>query len=254
MIFTLAKILKHWRLYKVFAKPLGYGAFKGVFSSFTEARKAIPKHAKQGYNHEKLANDYVRNLTLDLAQYDYPVLFWLNKILTPSDTVFDIGGNVGTHYFKYEPHTIIKTIKSYTVADLPHIIEAGQKLNQYSNLHFTSDINNAINADVLFTSGTLQYIENFNLSSFIKQSAKLPAHLLINRLPLHPSKSFVTLQNGGLTYYPQYVFIYDLFIEELEKIGYIKVDEWIDYVDKVIIPFKPVHNKVIYKGFYFKLA
>ena len=62
---------------------------------------------------------------------------------------------------------------------------------------------------------------------------------------------FVTLQNGGLVYYPQYVFNHEEFIRAIAGEGYELVDFWDDNVDSCIIPFHPEKSIKAYKGLYF---
>lgn len=80
-----------------------------------------------------------------------------------------------------------------------------------------------------------------------------PNHLLINRLPLYDGKQFVSLQNGGKVFYPQFIFNRKQFIDSLTDIGYKLVDIWEDRVDSCIIPFYPEYSVPVYYGLYFTL-
>jgi putative methyltransferase (TIGR04325 family) len=82
---------------------------------------------------------------------------------------------------------------------------------------------------------------------------KCPNHLLINRLPLYDGKQFVSLQNGGKVFYPQYIFNRKQFIDSLTDIGYKLVDIWEDRVDSCIIPFHSGYSVPVYSGLYFTL-
>jgi putative methyltransferase (TIGR04325 family) len=74
--------------------------------------------------------------------------------------------------------------------------------------------------------------------------------VLINRLPLYEDAPFVTLQNGGSVFYPQYVFNRDEFVGSLDAAGYALVDLWNDPLEACVIPF---HDKAVpYYGLYLK--
>ncbi|MBC7412495.1 MAG: methyltransferase, TIGR04325 family [Bacteroidia bacterium] len=253
MISALNKLIHHYKLDRKFHKPTGYGLFKGVYATFDEAKKSAPNKNKTGYNTAELAQFYSNTLTTQLAEYDYPVLVWLSKIIKPNGTLFDLGGNVGTHYTKYSPILNLEQLKQYTVCDLEQIIEEGEKTNPRPNLKYTTNNTEAANAEIWLSSGTLQYIEDFNIVNYFNKLSTKPKHVIINRLPFHPTMQFVSLQNGGLNYYPQYIFYETLFLNQFELLGYKLIDQWFDKNDGCFIPFHQQHNKVLYKGFYFEL-
>src|SRR5262249_36069184 len=63
-----------------------------------------------------------------------------------------------------------------------------------------------------------------------------PRHILIDQLPLYEGPRFVTLQNGGLVRYPQYVFNRRQFLTAIAGLGYELVDSW-DCNFSCIVPF-----------------
>ena len=133
-------------------------------------------------------------------------------------------------------------------------LKAGEKLAKSKssiNLEFT-DIEDVLeDKDVFIASGSIQYVKS--LSTLLASLTKKPRFLLLNRLPLYNGNQFVTLQNGGKVFYPQYVFNYSNFILSLEEIGYDLIDVWEDNLDSCIIPFYPEKSIRFYHGFYFKL-
>jgi putative methyltransferase (TIGR04325 family) len=239
----------------------GYGYFWGVFETLEEAIEAAPKTKSIGYDNEELAQEYQQmlednnweNQGRSIFLYDYPVLFWLNSILNQgSTTVFDFGGNVGVHYYSYAKY-LEKIINfKWTVCDLPAIIKTGKRIAEkrnVQNLEFTSNFDDCNHQDIFVAGGVIQYIEDFPQKLSLTNK---PQHLLINRLPLYDGKQFVTLQNGGKVFYPQYVFNRNTFIGALENIGYKLIDIW-DGTGSCNIPFhsdKSVHS---YSGLYLKL-
>ncbi|MGJ0367745.1 hypothetical protein NG777_06530 [Aliarcobacter cryaerophilus] len=65
--------------------------------------------------------------------------------------------------------------------------------------------------------------------------------------------TFVTIQNMGTTFSPQYVFNKNTFIQDMENIGYELIDEWRSLFDRCIIPFNRSISVSAYTGLYFKL-
>jgi len=217
---------------------------------------------KLGYDHSDVAETYVQNLrkrlrthrSTCLANFEYPVLFWLRGILKLGDKVLDLGGSVGNHYYCYQRFFSYPSDLRWVVCELPEIAEAGERLKRELNaegIRFTTDINEASGADVLLASGVLQYLEDFSVQ--LKQALSYsPTHVIINRIPLYDGGQFVTLQNGFASIYPAYVFNRNEFIGMVTGMGYELVDLWDDLVDGCMIPGHPEHSLRHYNGLYFK--
>jgi len=250
MIRLAYSFLRHWKSYKQFPYDC-YGGFRGVYGSFEEAIADAPKTKPLGYDNESLASWYVNNLETEIQENDYPVLFWLNDLLGDDTTVFDFGGNVGTHYFQYKKYLRYGNSLKWIVCDLPQIVKVGRDNNNEPNLLFTEIFLEANRIDILLASGSIQYIEKF--AEMIGSLEQKPTHLLLNRLPLYNGEQFVTLQNGGEVFYPQYVFNKGDFISSLEKIGYEVKDQWKDLSGGCFIPFNPKKSLKHYYGLYLTL-
>ncbi len=239
----------------------GYGCFWGIFETFEEAIQAAPETKSIGYDNEELAQEYQQmlednnweNKGRSVLLHDYPVLFWLNSIFHQGDkTVFDFGGNVGIHYYSYTKYLEKAKNFKWVICELPEIIKAGKKIAEKrsaQDLDFTSNFEDIKSKNIFIASGVIQYIDNLPQKLSIPDK---PQHLLINRLPLYDGKQFVTLQNGGKVFYPQYVFNRTQFIEGLNNIGYELIDMW-EGVGCCIIPFHPEKSVHSYSGLYFKL-
>jgi len=246
----------------------GYGTFLGVFDNFDQAIQSAPKTKNIGYNSAELAQEYAQMLEdrnwegsgRVIAEYDYPVLFWLSQILHETETdreiktsVFDFGGNVGVHFYAYRNY--IDSLKDieWMVCDVAEIVKIGREIAQkrsISNISFTSTFEDIKDRNILIASGSIQYVDNLAQQLL---GTELPKHLLINRLPLYDGEQFVTLQNGGKVFYPQYVFNKAKFIAELKQIGYKLIDIWEDKHDSCIIPSHPEKSLPFYYGLYLKL-
>ncbi len=233
-----------------------YGCFRGVYETFEEAILSAPKNKEIGYDQPDLAKEY--QMTLEnqkIKNYDYPVLFWLKGVIEKSLTIFDFGGNVGIHYYLYTKYLSYPPELKWIVCDVAEITKAGEELAQQqekSGLIFTNDFEAANDTDIFLASGSIQYVES--LSRSLLKLTKKPKHLLINRLPLYNGKQFVTLQNGGMVYYPQYVFNRQDFIDSLCNIGYELIDVWKDREDSCVIPLHPKNSVPFYSGLYFRLV
>jgi putative methyltransferase (TIGR04325 family) len=240
----------------------GYGTFWGIYETFDRAIQAAPQTKPIGYNHAVLANEYQEMLEQEnwensgriIASYDYPVLFWLQSIFAEGyKSIFDFGGNVGIHFYVYSRYLTYPDDLQWMVCDYPEIINVGQKLAEKygaSSIGFTRDFKLGKEYDIFFASGSIQYIEN--LFSKFDYTAR-PKHILINRLPLYDGEQFVTLQNGGRVFYPQFILNRAEFISAATDFGYELIDTWDDRNGSCIIPFYPEKSVYSYSGLYFKL-
>jgi putative methyltransferase (TIGR04325 family) len=239
----------------------GYGRFWGVYKTFEEARQAAPKTKNVGYNDVELAQEYQQMLEQEnwensgrvVAGHDYPLLFWLNSIFEQGGgkTIFDFGGNIGVHFYSYAKYLKHPDGLTWTVCEVPEIVKVGRQIAErrvVDNLDFTCEFKDIEGKDIFIGSGSIQYVENFHHTLYLK-----PRHLLINRLPLYNGIEFVTLQNGGKVFYPQYVFNKTQFIENLKSIGYKLIDIWENQGHSCSIPLHPDKSFRPYYGLYFKL-
>lgn len=243
----------------------GYGDFWGVYKTFEEAIEAAPKSKHIGYNHAELAQEYQQMLEQNrwennydcvIADYDYPILFWLNSIFNQEEvkTIFDFGGNVGIHFYNYAKYLKYSQGLTWIICEVPEIAKLGRKIADkrgVDNLEFTYNFENTDGKDIFIALGSIQYIEDIQIKL---SNLKRPRHLLINRLALYNGEQFVTLQNGGNNvYYPQYIFNKTEFIEKLESIGYKLIDIWKNRGDCTKIPLHPEKTYHGSYGLYFKL-
>ncbi len=240
-----------------------YGGFWGVFETFEEAIKAAPTTKSIGYDCAELAQEYQRMLDRGdwegsksvVRSFDYPVLYWLEKIVETSRfdrlNLFDFGGNLGIHFLTYLNYIDFPSKLKWIVCDLPEIVKVGNLAQRDPRLSFTTDFELASGSDIFLASGSIQYDRNISIR--IKALEQQPKHILINRIGLHAGKQIVTLQNGGKVFYAQYIFNHQEFISSFESIGYSLVDIWEDNVDSCYIPFHPEVDVPCYHGLYFKL-
>lgn len=232
----------------------GYGWFRGVFSSFEEASRSAPHSKPVGFDHAAYTREFESRLSR-IFSFDYPVIYWLAQLLAPDMTLFDFGGHRGTHFYAYAPYLRYPAGFRWIVCDLPEIVAAGKVLaeeRQASGLLFTTNLADATGADVFLAAGSLQYVEAPSFAESLASLAAVPKHLLLNKVPLYPGKRYVTLQNGGPAFHPQYVFNRDEFVTSITSLGYTMVDQWDVPSHPGRIPFHPEASFLSHSGLYFR--
>src|SRR3546814_9186296 len=61
-------------------------------------------------------------------------------------------------------------------------------------LSFTDSVEHADGQDILLSTGALQYLD-YTLPELLQRLRRKPRHVLVNLTPMHPDRSFFTLQN-----------------------------------------------------------
>lgn len=241
--------------YNYFA--FGVSQFRGVYENFVQAEASVRTKRKVGYNHIELAREYQKQFNIRLSSYDFPMLFYLDRILEERDTILDFGGNVGTHFLRYRKYLNLDKVQ-WIVCDMPKITQIGEEIcGGIKNLTFVNSIAAVKNAtvDIFIASDSVQYIDVQSPDLLLKlliEREIWPKHILIDHLPLYEGPRYVTLQNGGLVCYPQYVFNRKEFIKAIADCGYEIIDIWDDTANSCIVPFHPEKSIQNYKGLYFK--
>jgi putative methyltransferase (TIGR04325 family) len=232
----------------------GLGCFRGVYASFEEANRTTPNTKPLGFDNPGYAKEFDQRLS-QVYSFDYPVLFWLRSILAPNSTIFDFGGHRGTLFYSYAKYLEYPEEFQWVVCDLPEIIEAGKRLAEQrgqKGITFTTDFREAGRANIFLASGSLQYVERPRLHEMLTELSARPSHLLINKLPLYDGKEYVTLQNGGVAFHPQYVFNRAEFLERLFQLGYELADTWDVPSHAGRIPYHPEVSFRWHSGLYLR--
>ncbi len=165
LIKKLIYIIKDLRATLNFEK--NYASFKGVYKTFDEANKTVTNKII-GYNNNESANDYLDKFSLKkISEFEYPLFFWLNRILNEKKqnelTIFDFGGNLGGHYFKFKENSINNNFK-WLVCEVEALTKIGNEKFKNIQLDFTSDFNEVKKSGIFFSSGAIQYAESLSLS------------------------------------------------------------------------------------------
>jgi putative methyltransferase (TIGR04325 family) len=228
--------------------------FHGVYANFQEASEHIPSQIKVGYDNEECSTFLGHKGSIFF--FDYPVLFWLQRLLPKTKKIFDLGGYLGISYYSYAKVLAYPDDLRWIIYDVPKVVEEGRRLaesNQVSALEFTTQFSEGDAADVLIAAGSLQVCPQ-EFADWLKSLNTMPAHILINKLPMIEDASFVTLQTLGPAITPYKIFNRAEFIGSLTDLGYELVDEWSNPDLGLLIPFHPEKTINAFSGMYLSLG
>jgi putative methyltransferase (TIGR04325 family) len=239
-----------WRRFCAASGPVRL--FHGLYRSFAAATAVIPPERAGGCDSElavqRLAHERFRVLPLD-----YPVLFWLEKLLPGCRLLFDFGGNVGISYFAFRDRLRYPQDFSWMVCELPVVAMAGKKIareEQAASLHFTTDFDALGRADIFMALGSLQFVESpFQM---FETAAHLPDHILLNKVPVRELPAAVTLHNMGCAVCPYHLFNREEFEGFFLRLGYERVDQWVNPDLGASIPLHRRESIAAYSGYYFR--
>lgn len=231
--------------------------FRGIFSSFAEAQASVPEKRKVGYDNHSAASLYL-DRTKRTFPSDYPVMFWLNKLVTPDRCrILDLGGHIGISYYAYSRYLDYAEGMRWIVHDVPAVMAHGREIarekDKAGRLDFCDRFEDGGDADILLSIGALQYLPD-TLPERLLTLEKLPQHLLLSLLPVHMKETYYTLQSIGAAYCPYRIFGKDELIGGFEALGYRLADWWEAPEKNCVIPFHPKHSLDRYFGFLFSLA
>ncbi|MET0795518.1 MAG: methyltransferase, TIGR04325 family [Polyangiaceae bacterium] len=228
------------------------GSYRGIFQSFAEARASAPND-KLGFDHAEHAHLYDFRIGKAFPS-DYPVLFWLARLLPELNSVFDWGGHIGVSYYTYAKYLELPERLRWRVGDVPQIIKAGAELARSRGagaLSFTTELADADGFDFLLANGSLQYVET-PFSDSLRAMSQRPRHVLINKLPVYSGPAFVTLENTVHSYNAYGIGNRAAFIDSIVSQGYELVDEWESPDVSCHIPLHRERSIRAYPGFYFR--
>jgi putative methyltransferase (TIGR04325 family) len=227
------------------------GNCRGLFNSYRSAAGAAPPTRPLGYDNAAAAAMYRERLDR-IYPSDYPMMLWLQRAFDDGvRRVLDLGGHVGIAFYAYQKFLPFPDEVHWTVSDVPAVVRAGRALARErapsGHLHFTEDFSEAASADLLFTSGCLQYLPE-TLGERLAALPQRPRWLLVNLLPLHEEWAYWTLQSIGTAYCPYRIQHAATFFGELEALGYRVIDRWDNLEKRCWIAFEPEHSLDRYCG------
>jgi len=230
----------------------------GVFGTYAEAH-ALAKslHGPATYDLAEAGRLYRERLERVVAS-DYPSIYWLSRLLAAGERrIFDLGGHIGISYYGFSRYIEYPADLQWLVHDLPAIADAGRSHavlhDPKRRLAFSAGPDAADGCDILFTSGALQYLD-YTLPDLLRRLQQRPSHILVNLVPMHPDRSFFTLQNIRIAICPYRVAAVPEFIAGMESMGYDLIDHWQSRERNLRVPFRHGYEVDSYHGFYFANA
>lgn len=241
---------------RMFQRPYQPEAqYYGIYDSYAEALSDAPPTLPTSYDVEASGRMY-RNHLDQIKVSDYPVLHWLSRLLaTGSREVFDLGGHIGLSYYGFRRYLDYPADLHWLVHDVPAVVSAGREWavshDPERRLAFTDSRHDADGASILFTSGALQYLD-YTLAELLQQLERPPTHVLVNIVPMHPSRGYFTLQNIGFAICPYRIAAVPEFVAGMQALGYTIVDRWQSFERHLEVPFAAECDIDSYHGFYFR--
>ena len=98
----------------------------GVFNTFAEAADEARKH--NVIAHYELDHMEWLHSHLHLRLHDYPVLFWLERLLLSTHRVVDLGGSVGVSYYSFSKRLAMPPGLEWLVLELPEVVVQGRTI------------------------------------------------------------------------------------------------------------------------------
>lgn len=234
-------------------------SYSGVYRSYQEAKQSIPGKASAEYdiinkNKTKNANERVA-LDSWFHDSDYPLLFWLSRLLQDGSSLVELGGSLGHFFYSIQKFFKVPDTISWTIYELPNAVEFGKVLAEErgeSRLAFSEskDIAGCGPVDIFLTSGTLQYMD-VKVWDILREIKDRPQHVLLHNLPVHAHRSFYTVQVMPMCQVPYGVYSGQELLQSMKDLGYELVAQWKNQ-RTVEIPFHRQIEIEGYLGFYFK--
>lgn len=249
--------VSHWRKLEYarrFATQRNVNLYRGVFDSYEAAAASAPRTKSLGYDNQESAQLYAGDLTPFLK--DYPAALWLQRAFQEGmNSVFDLGGHFGVKYYAFSERIDYPPRLKWLVCDVPAVVERGREFavmhDRAQALSFTSEYQDADGIDVLYASGSLQYLP-VTLADILASLLCKPRRLVINTTAIHPSRSFFTLNSIGTAFCPYRVMSDPAFVSGVEAQGYVLRDRWETPKD-FVIPFERGYDLDCFKGYCFDL-
>jgi hypothetical protein len=98
--------------------------FRGAFASYDEALANVRAGRLAGYDHDSVA-PVSQAFMQERAPWDYPVLYWLQRLAPDIRCLVDAGGHIGVKYRAFAPYLDLDRLQ-WVVYDLPALVRAGR--------------------------------------------------------------------------------------------------------------------------------
>jgi putative methyltransferase (TIGR04325 family) len=201
--------------------------FQGAFNSLEAAVAAVPSHLSAGYDNDDVV-EVSYEAMCEVMPWDYPVIYWLQRLLPQARRILDAGGHMGTKYRAFGRYLELLNGVEWTVYDVPAIVRAGRKRafkEGLTKLAFVDNLEGFPCPDIFLASGLLQYLD-IPISDLLGRLSSLPDHLILNKVAMRDGDTVVTLENFGVALVPYQIRNRKVFLAEVEELGYRIEDEW----------------------------
>jgi putative methyltransferase (TIGR04325 family) len=235
-----------------FARNRDQNLFYGVFDTADAAARSAPATRPLGYDNEASTTLYDFHLVRVFA-YDYPVLYWFRRSFDESlGQVLDIGGHIGIKYYAFRRYLDYPAGLTWQVCDVPSVAERGREVaasrDAQKRLSFVSTPSSARASDLLLLSGSLQYLP-VGIGELLESLAGAPRRIIVNITPIHPERTFFTLNSIGTAFCPYRVVSEPDALAQFAAHGYRPVDRWDCPGKPMMIPGQPAYSLEQYTGF-----
>lgn len=246
--------MRQQRYERQFIANTNRNLFRGVYASFDEAAASAPKTRPTGYDNSDSAQIVYGH---QVMFYDYPAMFWIAQSLQAGlRSVFDLGGHVGVKYYAFRRPMMFAGDLRWTVCDVPAVAEQGralaQKLDPERRLGFTSDPAALGDHELLYASGSLQYLP-YTLDELLGGLQRKPRRIVLNITAVHPERSYFTLNSIGTAFCAYRVQSHEQLISDVTKHGYTLVNSWQNIGKNLDLPFQDGLSLDYYSGYCFDL-
>ena len=202
----------------------------GAYPDVATALANVPRGALAGYDHKEVVDVNLEKMS-EVVEWDYPVIFWLGRILAAHGGplgLLDAGGHVGTKFIAFRRLLDLSQV-DWAVHDLAPMVRAGRnmasELGLGPNLSFVDAVSDAGPRDLLLCSGLLQYLDR-PLSQLVAEMPSPPRHIVLNKVAVRDGPTVVTLEKAGPSYLPYQIRNRRGFESELDALGYTVLDSW----------------------------
>lgn len=228
--------------------------FMGSFDTFAAAEAAAPASMPVGYDNAEAAKTLYSH---QIYFWDYPALFWIERSLEDGmRSFFDLGGHVGIKYYAFRRVANYPAELRWRVCDVPGVIQAGRDLaiqrEATAQLSFCADFREASGHDVLYASGSLQYLPT-RIGDVLASLRDKPRRIVLNTTAMHPERTMHTLNSIGVAVCPYRIQHHDELMSELTSAGYKRVDGWRNEGKSIEVPFVDGGDKPYFGGGCFDL-
>ncbi|SDC04095.1 methyltransferase, TIGR04325 family [Ruegeria marina] len=220
-----------WPVSALWARIMALGirppAFIGAYPDRNTAVAQVSKGTPSSYDNDKIA-PLNFELMSETHIWDYPIMFWLERLMQPGLNVLDAGGHFGTKFIAFRDRIDLGQV-DWNVYDVPATIRAALRLQQSGKvpdqIKFFDDLSKAQAPDVLLASGLLQYLD-IGFHELVDSLPSPPKHILLNKVATTNGPTVVTLEKIGSGRIPYQIRNRAEFEHGIAAMGYRIRDSW----------------------------